>query len=74
MDRRTDDHTDVLKDIQIEIQIRERDIYRERHIQRKTDTEIDRYRDRQAQRQTGTETDRYRERQIKRKADKEKDR
>jgi hypothetical protein len=50
MDRRTDDHTDVLKDIQIEIQIRERDIYRERHIQRKTDTEIDRYRDRQVQR------------------------
>ena len=51
MDRRTDDHTDVLKDIQIEIQIRER------HVQRQTGTEIDRYRDRQVQRQTDTEKD-----------------
>ncbi len=68
MDRRTDDHTDVLKDIQIEIQVRER------HIQRKTYTEKDRYRDRQIQRQTGTEIDRYRERQIQRKTDTEKDR
>ena len=52
MDRRTDDHTDVLKDIQIEIQIRER------HIQRKTDTEVDRYRGRQIQIKTDTEKDR----------------
>jgi hypothetical protein len=61
MDRRTDDHTDVLKDIQIEIQIRER------HIQ-----EIDRYRDRQIQRKTDKEKYRCRERQIEKRTDRQK--